>query len=215
MLLSLESFILDIPFGFWPSCHSGKTEDSSGNTHGHTCLCDSSTKPTVSPGSNSTRLAKNSPMSNIERDSASGEQGPPQRSIGVHSTHPVLHPQCQHAQEEAQCSTSPEIPQNWLHGFKGIAGFPLGTRPAWLQASTWMWALEENPIWILTTPCYICWKNFLRWFSYIIAQPWDTSQALHSIETHGYQTPVPLQPASFSCTCKLHVLDAATTTIAG
>jgi hypothetical protein len=38
---------------------------------------------------------------------------------------------------------------------------------------------------------------------------------LHSIETHGYQTPVPLQPASFSCTCKLHVLDAATTTIAG
>ncbi len=86
MLLSLECFILDIPFGFWPSCHSGKTEDSSANTHGHTCLCDSSTKPTVSPGSNSTCFATFSPMSDIESNSASGKQGPPQSSIGVHST---------------------------------------------------------------------------------------------------------------------------------
>jgi hypothetical protein len=80
---------------------------------------------------------------------------------------------------------------------KGIASFPLDTRPAWLQASTCMWPLEENPIWIPILSCYICWKNFLPWYSYISAQPCDTSQALHSIKTHGYQTPVPLQPASF------------------
>ncbi|CAK9867310.1 unnamed protein product [Sphagnum jensenii] len=55
---------------------------------------------------------KVSPMSNIERNSASGKQGPPQSSIEVHGTRPVLHPQRQHAQEEAQCSTSPEIPRN-------------------------------------------------------------------------------------------------------
>jgi hypothetical protein len=81
---------LDIPSGFWPICHPGKTEDSSANTYGHTCLCDSSTKPTVSPGSNSTWFATVSPMSNIERKSASGKQGPPQSSIGVHSTHPLI-----------------------------------------------------------------------------------------------------------------------------
>lgn len=31
---------------------------------------------------------------------------------------PVLHPHGQHAQEEAQCFISPEIPQNWPHRFK-------------------------------------------------------------------------------------------------
>ncbi len=88
---SWEFIHLDIFFGFWPSCQLGKNEDRTAITHGHTCLFDSSTKPTVFPGSNnSTCFATGSPMFNIARKFASGKQGPPQRTIGVHSTHLLI-----------------------------------------------------------------------------------------------------------------------------
>lgn len=139
---SLGFVHLDIPSGFWPSCHPGKTEDSSANTYGHTCLCDSSTKPTVSPGSNSTCFATVSPMSNIERKSASGKQGPPQSSIGSQHTsldqilcfiHMASMPKKKHNAPFLQ-----KYHKTDLMDSKGIAGFPLDTRPAWLQASTCM-----------------------------------------------------------------------------